>query len=31
MGVTTNPVLTYKTLNACPEFWRGLTASFRNP
>jgi transaldolase len=25
MGVTTNPVLTYKTLQARPDFWRNLT------
>ena len=22
LGITTNPVLTYKTLQACPEFWK---------
>lgn len=24
LGVTTNPVLTYKTLQACPEFWQPM-------
>ena len=22
LGITTNPVLTYKTFNACPDYWR---------
>lgn len=26
LGITTNPVLTYKTLQACPEFWQPMVS-----
>lgn len=27
LGITTNPVLTYKTFNACPDYWRDRVAA----
>lgn len=29
LGITTNPVLTYKTFNACPDYWRDRVAPSR--